>query len=1101
MIVDELILKIKGDLNDVEKSLKEVEKDGEKSGKATGESFSKGFGSAVSALLASGVVLGVKSFFSDAIAQADSLQQSLLKVESSAKAFGQSTVAAKQAAQSLAKDGFLSVEQSATAISNLMASGLNLNQAKQFIEAEKNIGAFGNTIGNASQAVVDLTKGILTNSAEVIENLSPAMKQVNSRYQELVQTQGKAIAVQYLYNETLKLGTKYQGDAEKYLNTSAAAQQKFTASVNDAKAAIGEGLQPILVGIINAIKPLIDGFTSWFRGLSDSTKQIILIGGAITAFIPAIAALISALRGLNAMFGLLALNPMVLGFAALAATVTALTAVISHYNSATERSLKASKEEVEAIRGLNKEFNDLNKISTKTEEGKRRLADVTARVAEESKKFGLAMKDEAGNAYTLAQQLERVNNAKRTQLITQINERYNQLREIEKRQGRTASELALDYVMAVPNMLGAFDGKNASEGLRQGQISARKKEIEELAKQLQLLNTPLADIKNNTPEFMSSSGKTALTDNNFLLDEFTKKLVAINEEYAKQVAYLRQIGRTDLLGVAGAERQERFASALAEEQKKFEELQKNELDASLEKNKKEYDARVKLLKDIAYAEEVTSRNISTEKEQIEKRLNDRLVALEKERREKDLRTTIDYYSKQIDGINSILSSAGSAINASSISGGLAGLAGVVGAVNPLASGILGVGSTLSGIFEELFDDSEKIKKQEEERKKILEEQQKLLEAQRKTAELLRNLELERSNLIDKETDTQLKLNRLLYEDETVRKQKDLEALNRLAGEKASQAGLAGSTPTEIAQSITSLQAQTLGDKAALDIISQISSVQFSGSTGGDAKNYLNGVISTLDSLLGTDLSSGVRSQILNARNSYKSLNDNIKIFNYSNGSSSSAIIGGESLSSTESFVGDGGYSYSNQRFAPYLQGLVNNLSGSFSGVSSASVTAQERLNDAAKLLDTLSQIQELQKQTAENTGQTAANTAKAIELRPDRERSFIDIGLGYIQSLGNRISGNPLGVINSIQSQNLSLPSELGQASVITGTARSLQERMADMLETQVAQNYDMIDILSDIRQLQAELTAILDNNTGTVSNLSINEFNRIQSGINRRRR
>lgn len=1081
MIVDELILKIKGDLDEVKKSLSQIEKDGEKSGKATGDSFGKGFNGAISAVLSAGVVVGIKSFFSDAIAQADSLQQSLLKVESSAKAFGQSTVAAKQAAQSLAKDGFLSVEQSATAISNLMASGLNLNQAKQFIEAEKNIGAFGNTIGNASQAVVDLTKGILTNSAEVIENLSPAMKQVNSRYQELVQTQGKAIAVQFLYNETLKIGTKYQGDAEKYLNTSAAAQQKFTQSVNDSKAAIGEGLQPVLVNIINFIKPMIDGFTSWFRGLSDSTKQIVLIGGAITAFIPTIAALISALRGLNAMFGLLALNPMVLGFAALAAVITTVIAVTNQLNPSIDETLKKHKEETESLRRLGGELNKTNKSKEDTKA-------INDNLIEASKKLGITLDVENGVVKDLKKSYEDVLVAKENLLATDIASSIAKIVDIrtqlfEKYSLFGENDRALtDYYARTKKELGALETAALS-----------------MEQQFKDLRKPIVDANNKIQDSTIRTG-AALTDNNFLLDDFTKKLVSINEEYKKQVAYLKQIGQLNLIGVADAERNIKFAAALEEEQRKFEETQQNELNAALSKNQKEYDARVKMAKDIAYAEEVVSRKIASDKEQIEKRLNDRLSALEREKREKDLRATMDYYSKQVEGLNSIISSAGSVLNANSASGTLAGLSGLVGSLNPFAGGLLAVGSTLTDIFSELFDDSEKIKQQEEERKKILEEQSKLLEAQRKTAEILRNLELERSNLIDKETDTQLKLNKILYEDETIRKQKDLEALNRLAGEKAAQAGLSGSNPTEVAQSISSLQAQTLGDKAALDVLSQITSVSFSGSTGADAKNYISSVINTLDTLLATDLSGGVRSQILNAKNSYQSANDSIKLFNYNGVGASSVILGASTDVQSESYAYNGNLTR-NQKFAPYLQGLVNNLSGAFGGVSGAAVGAQEQLSDAAKLLDTLSQIQDLQRQTAENTGQTAANTAKAIELRPDRERSFIDIGLGYVQSLGQRITGNAGGIMRSIESQGLSLPAELGQASVISGTAKTLQERMAEMLEQQVMQNYDIIDILSDIRQLQAELTAILDNNSGTVGNLSMDEFTRIQSGINRRRR
>ena len=119
---------------------------------------------------------------------------------------------------------------------------------------------------------------------------------------------------------------------------------------------------------------------------------------------------------------------------------------------------------------------------------------------------------------------------------------------------------------------------------------------------------------------------------------------------------------------------------------------------------------------------------------------------------------------------------------------------------------------------------------------------------------------------------------------------------------------------------------------------------------------------------------------------------------------------------------------------------------------------------------------------------------------PDRERSFIDVGQGFIQSLGQRItSPSAIGIARSV-SQNLTIPTELGAANVITGRARTLQERMADALETQIRQGATANDILRDIRAAAVELLAVMDGNPGTGSSMSMNDFVSLQSEANRRR-
>lgn len=250
---EEIKIKITGDESGVLKSLDNVDKKVKQT-----ESSAKNLGSALMGALASA---GAATFFKSTIDQANKLEASINRVESAARAFGQSSAKAKQAAQDLASDGFLSLNQSASALSNLMATGLNVDQSKKFITAAKDISAFGNTVGDAAGSIESGIKGILTGSSELVENMSPAMKTLSMKFTEQKNSVGPAIATQNLYNGVLKLGTQFAGDAAKYLQTTAAAQQALTASTEKASAAIGKSLQPALVAVMSVLKGIIDGFT------------------------------------------------------------------------------------------------------------------------------------------------------------------------------------------------------------------------------------------------------------------------------------------------------------------------------------------------------------------------------------------------------------------------------------------------------------------------------------------------------------------------------------------------------------------------------------------------------------------------------------------------------------------------------------------------------------------------------------------------------------------------------------------------------------------------------------------------------------------------
>jgi len=193
-------------------------------------------------------------------------------------------------------------------------------------------------------------------------------------------------------------------------------------------------------------------------------------------------------------------------------------------------------------------------------------------------------------------------------------------------------------------------------------------------------------------------------------------------------------------------------------------------------------------------------------------------------------------------------------------------------------------------------------------------------------------------------------------------------------------------------------------------------------------------------------------------------------------------------SDTDAILADLGFRSS---YGAYVYRLGKSYEGQLGGrainTSTSSVDSMigEFQADAGMIENLLGLFEKLNQtnlQIQDNTKKTADNTAKALELRPDRERSFIDVGLGFIQSLGQRISPSAIGIAQGIARQNLTLPTSIGTATATSSLARTLQERMADAMEIQVAQGERANQLLDGILRATIELYRVMDGNPGTVS-------------------
>lgn len=235
---------------------------------------------AAMAALGAAAAVGMKK----AIDASNELNNSLLGLNSVAKAFKQDTNAAKQAAIDLAKDGLMSVKEAAAGLKNLLATGFSLPEATNLMNAFKDSAAFnrqgmlgfGQAIEGATQGIKN-QNSIMVDNAGITKNLSIILKENGKSIQDLSSVTSDASVRQVLYNGILKEAAIFQGDAAKLSETLAGKQEALKTQIFMLTAAIGDQLKPVM-------ELIIDVTSNFANKVSELVAQIAKAGGIFIYF-------------------------------------------------------------------------------------------------------------------------------------------------------------------------------------------------------------------------------------------------------------------------------------------------------------------------------------------------------------------------------------------------------------------------------------------------------------------------------------------------------------------------------------------------------------------------------------------------------------------------------------------------------------------------------------------------------------------------------------------------------------------------------------------------------------------------------------------------
>ena len=1176
MIVDELILKIQGDVTDINKKLGDIEKKsgeaGEKAGKSffdrfkkpvitgykttadglgtepvfakTGEKagglFSSGFGKAFAAIGGAVIVKKLTDVFKNAIDVAGRTEAALKGVESSARAFGQSTDSAVQAAKELTEDGFLNLEQAAIAVKNLMSTGLNVDQTKKFITASKDITAFQNTIGDASQAVTDLSTGLLRGSALVIDNASPSLRKLSGEYQTVLREQGKAAAAQLAYNEVIKQGAQFSGDAARSLEGYRGAAKRLEIAQQELNTALGSQLRELVSPLISAFAGAVKAITGFFTGLSGSSQKIIILTPLIALFGATLLKLIPILIASKAAILALA-GPIGLAIAG----IVALTAVIVSYNEAI-RGGKGGQlaKDIEAIqKSASKQFDKQKQINAELEKHDSITQQITRSVLAQNlgydrqraliKAIGNAEGETAEQKKAALQETLAVQNA-----LFQVEiKNAAKLGERTRRETNPLQKKSLEE---------SLEKKGAQLTLRGLQIGGTQNAINEIDKLISKSNN-LGDSLDN----VNKKGKIEIIPFGFV--EARDELKQLADDYAAFVKSkenkekellaqvrafheidnhraLNDVEKKQLKEIEGLYKISRTQRELEEEDFRFRDYQirirlkqsyaefiEDTREAEILGIRSEHSERLADLKRELQAREIGEKEFQRKKEKLDNAARDKKIKADLEAAKRQL----DFIEQGSKGLSGLIKGGGfgaSLGGAGGIAHGIGGLAGspVLGGVGVIAGAVGGIAT----VFEDLFSSNDEEERRRDQERREAEERrhQEVIELSKQQAEYLRKqLELQQqsNNLNDLATDQQMRLNDLLAEQKILESQKQLIAGTvtreqfdtqvKAAEDLAAQQNigvLQNAISTNIGQAQTSLSStgqtilagQVQTTASAQNVSGLISQIQ-GFLVGNDQlsfllNDYITGKIDFINfrakytnmrNNLSPDLRKAIDSFISSESKSF--LNERIIKKIYSNGDVRlQDVFGGIIADKTNPEVA--------ANLIKQIQGQQSSArierTASFLNPEIAEVSGglENALKELGGTFDDISQMTELQQQQLDAQLSIKTNTEKtatALELRQARERSFIDIGAGSIRSLGQ-----------SIQTLDVGIPQSLGNAIVIADATKSVQERMADSSEISSR-------LLYDIRRILLDMLGIMDSDAQTVGKITLEEFTALQAEAYRR--
>lgn len=492
----------------IEKRLRETRDEAEK----TEKSF-KGIESVISAIGAGAALAGLTRTIGSLVEESNKLYNSMTGLIEVSKGLKYDVDAVTKAAQDMAAEGIMSVAEASQFLKTALASGLELQQAINLYKAMADAAAFNRQAHYQwGEAIVVAMEGIkngnstLTDSVGVTKNLSVMQQEYAESIGKTVGQLTDAEKIQAAYNGFLKEAALFAGNAKVALDDYTGSQAKYNQSIQQARAALGDGLKPVLKETMDTLTPMIVEFAKWasenkelVAGLVTGTTTFLGFVAALSSSIVVINAVRAAMAGLN-----LSLGPagwLITGLALLAPAFISAGVAASTLEESTMEQVNAQRQQIDELDNLIARFDQLKGKPEKTAEDMAELRDVQNQLAQINPEL-VSSYDDLGNALIdTSDKAKELSESMKEHLRLQAQAAYyDALENIDKaleKQAELQDELAEKQEHIRANEEGILHLKQEIANIEKDSTIQNKEQLIELLQQeikgLEVVNSELAN--------------------------------------------------------------------------------------------------------------------------------------------------------------------------------------------------------------------------------------------------------------------------------------------------------------------------------------------------------------------------------------------------------------------------------------------------------------------------------------------------------------------------------------------------------------------------------------------------------------------------------
>lgn len=360
----ELRARITADARQIKAELRQVKeliKDQGEQAKKTSRDFDA-LDTSLAAIGSGAALYGLVRVIQSVTEEANQMQMSLKGLIEVSKALGINVDATTKAAQDLAAKGFMTVQQSAEALKNLLPS-LGLEKSVELINVMGDAAAYNRQSQYSwGEAIVASARGIKNQNSELTDAVG-ITKNLSRMYEDYAQSIGTSAVkltdaqkAQAAYNGFLQEAALFAGNAETALNEYVGTQTDFNKSIELARVELGEAFMPVMEELMQKLTPLIVDFTKWAEENKEVVAGLAAAGVAVTGLTALITGLITVVAALRAAF--IALNISMGPIGWIIAGLGLVTSGVLAYTSAADAAAKTSLKFASSQEELNQKLQE-----------------------------------------------------------------------------------------------------------------------------------------------------------------------------------------------------------------------------------------------------------------------------------------------------------------------------------------------------------------------------------------------------------------------------------------------------------------------------------------------------------------------------------------------------------------------------------------------------------------------------------------------------------------------------------------------------------------------------------------------------------------------